>query len=423
MLSELDQRARDYHALSPSGKLRVSPTKPVMTQDDLSLAYSPGVAAPCLEIARDSNLAATYTGRSNLVGVISNGTAVLGLGNIGALASKPVMEGKAALFQRFSGINVFDIEIAEEDPDRFCTIVAGLEATFGGINLEDIKAPQCFEIERRLRSEMSIPVFHDDQHGTAVVAGAAIRSGLKIANKNLADCKLVCSGAGAAAMACADLLIEMGLLRDNIIMLDSRGVIFPGRNQPMDPYKDRYATTSAVRSMDEAISGADIFLGLSGPGSINAEQCKRMANDPLVLALANPNPEIMPEAVHAVRDDAMICTGRSDYPNQVNNVLCFPFMFRGALDVGASAINEAMKIACVDALSTLTESEAPDEVKAIYPGQEFSLGAGYLLPTPFDPRLIVDIASAVAQAAMDSGVASRPIEDMDGYREHLSKLL
>ena len=423
MSEDNDQRALDYHALSPAGKLRVSPTKPVVTQDDLSLAYSPGVAAPCLEIARDPSLAAKYTGRGNLVAVVTNGTAVLGLGNIGALASKPVMEGKAALFQRFSGINVYDIEIDEVDPQRFCTIVAGLEATFGAINLEDIKAPQCFEIERRLRSRMKIPVFHDDQHGTAVVACAAIRSGLKVANKELVDCKLVCSGAGAAAIACMDLLVGMGLLRDNIIMLDSRGVIFPGRDQPMDPYKDRYATTGPVRTMDEAIDGADIFLGLSGAGAISAEQCQLMAANPLVLALANPNPEIMPEAVQAVRSDAMICTGRSDYPNQVNNVLCFPFMFRGALDVGASAINEAMKIACVDALSKLTESEAPDEVKAIYPGQEFSLGAGYLLPTPFDPRLIVDIASAVAQAAMDSGVATRPIKDMAKYREHLSTLL
>ena len=421
MNDDLDQRALAYHEANPPGKLEVAATKPMATQEDLSLAYSPGVAAPCLAIADDAALASRYTGRGNLVAVVTNGTAVLGLGAIGALAAKPVMEGKAALFKRFSGINVFDIEIEERDIDTFCTIVGGLEATFGGINLEDIKAPECFEIERRLREKMKIPVFHDDQHGTAIVTAAAIVSGLKVSGKRIEDVRIVVSGAGAAAMACLNLLTSMGLAKENAVMLDRQGVIFEGRNTPMDPYKAVYATKGPARTLDDALDGADIFLGLSGPGALNGEQCKRMAAKPLILALANPTPEIIPEEAKAARPDAIICTGRSDYPNQVNNVLCFPFIFRGALDVGATTINEEMKIACVNALSALAESEPTDVVQEAYAGQPLTFGPDYLLPKPFDPRLITEVAPAVAQAAMDSGVATRPLESIAAYKRMLSR--
>ncbi len=420
MPDDLKQRALDYHSAYPPGKLEISATKPMTTQDDLSLAYSPGVAAPCLAIAADPSLAALYTTRSNLVGVITNGTAVLGLGDIGALASKPVMEGKAVLFKRFSGINVFDIEIEERDVDAFCEAVARLEATFGGINLEDIGAPECFEIERRLRERMNIPVFHDDQHGTAIVTAAAITSGLKVTQKKLADCHVVASGAGAAALACLDLLVSMGLPKEQVLVVDRTGVIYEGRTESMDQYKARYANKTDRRTLDDAIEGADIFLGLSGPGVLTQAHCKKMADRPMILALANPDPEINPEDARAARPDALICTGRSDYPNQVNNVLCFPFIFRGALDVGATDINEAMKIACVEALSALAEAEPSDIVQQAYAGQVLRFGPDYLLPKPFDPRLITEIAPAVAAAAMASGVATLPIADLEDYRRSLS---
>ena len=423
MLEDLNQRALAYHAAQPSGKLEIAATKPMATQDDLSLAYSPGVAAPCLAIADDAAAAPLYTGRGNLVGVVSNGTAVLGLGNIGALAAKPVMEGKAVLFKRFSGINVFDIEIEEKDVDRFCDVVAGLEATFGGINLEDIKAPECFEIERRLRERMQIPIFHDDQHGTAIVTAAAIVSGLKVVGKRLDEVRVVVSGAGAAAIATLDLLVSMGMSKNNAIMLDRQGVIFQGRNQPMDPYKARYATAGPERTLDQALAGADIFLGLSGPGALKPEQCAALAPNPLILALANPDPEVDPAEARAVRPDAIICTGRSDYPNQVNNVLCFPFIFRGALDVGATTINEEMKVACVNALSALAEAEPSDVVQEAYAGEPLRFGPQYLLPKPFDPRLITQVAPAVARAAMASGVATRPIEDFAAYERTLARFV
>jgi malate dehydrogenase (oxaloacetate-decarboxylating)(NADP+) len=393
------------------------------TQSDLSLAYSPGVATPCLAIADDPAAAARYTGRGNLVAVVSNGTAVLGLGDIGALASKPVMEGKAVLFKRFSGINVFDIEIEERDPEKFCNIVAGLEATFGGINLEDIASPHCFEIERILRERMNIPVFHDDQHGTAIVTAAAITSGMKVVGKKLSDCHLLACGAGAAALACLDLLLSMGLPKSNIMVYDKAGVVYEGRVEEMDKYKSRFAVKTSKRTLGEAIEGADIFLGLSGPNVLKPEHCKKMADRPLILAMANPDPEIWPEDARAARPDAIICTGRSDYPNQVNNVLCFPFVFRGALDVSATDINEEMKVACVKALSALAEAKPSDVVQKAYAGQALRFGPEYLLPKPFDPRLITMVAPAVAKAAMDSGVATRPIEDFDEYKQHLSQFV
>jgi malate dehydrogenase (oxaloacetate-decarboxylating)(NADP+) len=423
MSEELTQRALAYHARQPPGKLEIAATKPMATQGDLSLAYSPGVAAPCLAIADDPAKASLYTGRSNLVGVISNGTAVLGLGAIGALASKPVMEGKAVLFKRFSGIDVFDIEIEERGVDRFCDIVAGLEATFGGINLEDIKSPECFEVERRLRERMSIPVFHDDQHGTAIVTAAAIVGGLKVAGKQLESCRMVVSGAGAAALACLDLLVSMGLSKERVVVTDLAGVVYQGREELMDSYKARYAIPTSLRTLGEAIEGADIFLGLSGPNVLRPEHCKKMADTPLILALANPDPEIDPQEAKAARPDAIVCTGRSDYPNQVNNVLCFPFIFRGALDVGATTINEEMKIACVNALSALAEAEPSDVVQHAYVGEPLRFGPEYLLPKPFDPRLITTVAPAVARAAMDSGVATRPIESFDAYRRRLAKFV
>jgi malate dehydrogenase (oxaloacetate-decarboxylating)(NADP+) len=406
--------------MHPPGKLAVVATKPLANQRDLALAYSPGVAAACMAIAGKPAEAATLTGRANLVGVITNGTAVLGLGNIGPLASKPVMEGKAVLFKKFAGINVFDIEVDATDPDRFVETVAALEPTFGAINLEDIKAPECFEIEERLRERMNIPVFHDDQHGTAIIVAAAIWNGLSIVEKKLEDVKLVTSGAGAAAIACLDLLVDMGLRRENVFATDIHGVIYKGRKEDMDPRRARYAQKTDKRKLSEAIEGADVFLGLSAPGVLKPAMVKRMADKPLIMALANPVPEIMPEAARKARPDAIIATGRSDFPNQVNNVLCFPFIFRGALDVGATEINEQMKIACVHALADLARVEASDVVAKAYGGQEMNFGPEYLIPRPFDPRLVMAIAPAVAKAAMESGVATRPIKNFDTYREHLS---
>ena len=415
----LKERALAYHRADPPGKLEVVATKPVSTPDDLSLAYSPGVADACLAIVDDPSAAAEVTGRANRVGVISNGTAVLGLGNIGPLASKPVMEGKAVLFKRFAGIDVFDIEIAETDVDAFVDTVARLEPTFGGINLEDIKAPECFEIEAKLIERMNIPVFHDDQHGTAVVTAAALVNWLELTGRRLADIRLVCSGAGAAAIAGLDLLTGMGLRKDSIVVADSRGVIYEGRDETMEPNKARYAARTDLRTVGEAMAGADAFLGVSAAGLIDADMVRSMARDPLVLALANPDPEICPPEAQDARADVTIATGRSDYPNQVNNVLCFPFLFRGALDVGARTVNLAMKAACVRALAALARSEPPQIVRETYPGETLAFGRSYLVPKPFDPRLAVDVPIAVAEAAMESGVAARPIADMKAYRRRL----
>jgi malate dehydrogenase (oxaloacetate-decarboxylating)(NADP+) len=415
--------ALEYHRLPKPGKLAVVATKPLANQRDLALAYSPGVAAACEAIVADPAEAATVTGRANLVAVVTNGTAVLGLGAIGPLAAKPVMEGKAVLFKTFAGIDVFDLELNERDPDKLVDIIASLEPTFGGINLEDIKAPECFEIERRLRERLKIPVFHDDQHGTAIIVAAAIRNGLKVVGKDLAKVKLVTSGAGAAALACLDLLVSLGLPIENIIATDIAGVVYRGRKEEMDPNKVRYAKDTNARTLADVIAGADVFLGLSAPGVLKPEMVKTMAEKPLILALANPVPEIMPEEARAARPDAVIASGRSDYPNQVNNVLCFPFIFRGALDVGATVINEAMKIACVEAIAALAHAEASDIVAAAYGGQSLSFGPEYLIPRPFDPRLIVQIAPAVAKAAMASGVATRPIEDLEAYRDRLSQFV
>jgi malate dehydrogenase (oxaloacetate-decarboxylating)(NADP+) len=417
-MSEQDEAALDYHKFPKPGKLEIRPTKPLSTQNDLALAYSPGVAAACTAITEDPNSAADYTARSNLVGVISNGSAVLGLGNIGALASKPVMEGKAVLFKKFSGIDVFDIEINQPDVDKFVEAVASLEPTFGGINLEDIKAPECFDIEHQLCERMNIPVFHDDQHGTAIIVAAAVLNGLKMVGKKLEDVRLVASGAGAAALACLNQLVSAGLSRDNILVTDRSGVIHKGRER-LDKWKGAYAVETEARTLGDAIEGADIFLGLSGPGILTQDMVKAMAEKPLVLALANPVPEILPEEVREVRDDAVVFTGRSDYPNQVNNVLCFPFIFRGALDVGATTINEEMKLACVKALASLELEETSDLISDAYGKNNLKAGADYLIPKPFDPRLIVELSSAVAQAAMDSGVATRPINDMRAYRQKL----
>jgi malate dehydrogenase (oxaloacetate-decarboxylating)(NADP+) len=415
--------ALEYHRLPKPGKLAVVATKPLANQRDLALAYSPGVAAACEAIVADPAEAATVTGRANLVAVVTNGTAVLGLGAIGPLAAKPVMEGKAVLFKTFAGIDVFDLELNERDPDKLVDIIASLEPTFGGINLEDIKAPECFEIERRLRERLKIPVFHDDQHGTAIIVAAAIRNGLKVVGKDLKQVKLVTSGAGAAALACLDLLVSLGLPIENIIATDIAGVVYQGRKAEMDPNKARYAKDTKARKLAEVIAGADVFLGLSAPGVLKPEMVRTMAEKPLILALANPTPEIMPEQAREARPDAIIASGRSDYPNQVNNVLCFPFIFRGALDVGATVINEAMKIACVEAIAALAHAEASDIVAAAYGGQSLSFGPEYLIPRPFDPRLIVQIAPAVAKAAMDSGVATRPIEDLEAYRDRLSQFV
>lgn len=419
----MDERIRaaalEYHQFPTPGKIAVTPTKALNNQHDLSLAYSPGVAAACDEIVRDPSTAALYTSRANLVAVISNGTAVLGLGNIGPLAGKPVMEGKGVLFKKFAGIDVFDIEVAENDPDKLVDIIASLEPTFGGINLEDIKAPECFYVEAKLRERMKIPVFHDDQHGTAIIASAAILNGLRVVNKDIAKIKLVCSGAGAAAIACLDLLCSLGLDPANVFAVDSKGVIQKGR-AGLDASKQRYAQDTQAKTLADVMIDADAFLGLSTAGVLKPEMVKTMARDPLILAMANPDPEILPGDAKAVRPDAIIGTGRSDYPNQVNNVLCFPFIFRGALDVGATTINEAMKVAAVRAIAALAHAEQSEVVSAAYGTEDLSFGPEYLIPKPFDPRLILMVAPAVAQAAMDSGVATRPIADMDGYREKLS---
>ncbi|MES2207381.1 MAG: NADP-dependent malic enzyme [Pseudomonadota bacterium] len=413
--------ALDYHRYPRPGKIALMPTKQMVSQRDLALAYSPGVAAACDEIVRDPQESYNMTARGNLVAVITNGTAVLGLGNIGPLASKPVMEGKGVLFKKFAGIDVFDIEINESDPDKLIDIIASLEPTFGGINLEDIKAPECFYIERELRKRMKIPVFHDDQHGTAIVAAAAVLNGLRVVGKDIKEVKLVCSGAGAAALACLDQLVSLGLSMKNIWVSDSKGVVYHGRAIDMDDNKARYAQTTDARTLGDIIEGADIFMGLSAAGVLKKEMVVKMAARPLILAMANPTPEILPEDVHSVRDDAIVATGRSDYPNQVNNVLCFPFIFRGALDVGASTINEEMKLACVRAIAALAMEEQSDVVANAYGNEKLSFGPHYLIPRPFDPRLILRVAPAIAQAAMDSGVATRPITDMDAYRAQLSQ--
>ena len=423
MAEEFDEAALDYHRYPKPGKLEIIATKNMVNQRDLALAYSPGVAAACREIERDAKEARHLTARSNLVAVITNGTAVLGLGPIGPLASKPVMEGKAVLFKKFANVDVFDLELDTTDVDRFCDAVSLMEPTFGGINLEDIKAPECFEIEKRLRERMKIPVFHDDQHGTAIVVAAAIRNGLRLAEKDIADMKLVCSGAGAAALACLNLLVSMGLRKENVTVLDIEGVVYEGRTVLMDPYKAVYARDTEARTLEEAIVGADIFLGLSAPRVLKPEFLKAMAPNPFIMALANPEPEILPELAREVRPDAIIATGRSDYPNQVNNVLCFPFLFRGALDVGATQINEEMKIACVEALSDLAMKEASDVVAAAYGGTPFKFGPEYLIPKPFDPRLMTELPPRIAKAAMDSGVATQPIEDFHTYRRKLREFV
>jgi malate dehydrogenase (oxaloacetate-decarboxylating)(NADP+) len=419
MDEQLKQSALAYHQNPKPGKISVTPTKPLSNQLDLSLAYSPGVAAACMAIHDEPLDAQKYTSRGNLVGVVTNGTAVLGLGNIGPLAAKPVMEGKGCLFKKFAGIDVFDIELSESDPDKLVEAIAMLEPTLGGINLEDIKAPECFYIEKKLRERMKIPVFHDDQHGTAIIASAAILNGLKVVGKKLEEVKLVCSGAGAAAIACLDLLVNLGLSKKNVLVVDSKGVIYEGRGN-LDPSKERYAAYTDARTLADAIKSADVFLGCSSAGVLKPEMVKEMGTQPLILALANPEPEIRPEEAKKVRPDCIIATGRSDYPNQVNNVLCFPFIFRGALDVGATTITEEMKLACVRAIAELAEeTDQGDEVAKAYEGHSLEFGPDYLIPKPFDPRLIIKIAPAVAQAAMDSGVATRPIQDMDAYREQL----
>ena len=423
MDKQFREAALQYHRQSPAGKISVNATKPMITQRDLALAYSPGVAAACELIVENPLEVRNMTARGNLVAVITNGTAVLGLGAIGPLAAKPVMEGKGVLFKKFAGIDVFDLEIDELDPDKLVDIIASLEPTFGGINLEDIKAPECFYIERKLRERMKIPVFHDDQHGTSIIVGAALLNGLKVVGKSIDQIKLVVSGAGAAALACLDMLVGLGVRMENIVVTDIAGVVYQGRLEQMDDNKARYAVATAARTLGEVIAGADVFLGLSAGGVLKPEMVAQMANQPLIFALANPTPEILPELARAVRSDAILATGRSDYPNQVNNALCFPYIFRGALDVGASTINEAMKQAAVYAIAELAQAEQSDEVATAYGDEEMSFGVDYLIPKPFDPRLITRIAPAVAQAAMDSGVAARPIADMDAYREQLQGFL
>jgi len=423
MEDTLRKAALEYHEHGRPGKIAVTPTKQLSNQRDLALAYSPGVAAACEEIVSDPQNAFRYTSRGNLVGVITNGTAVLGLGNIGALASKPVMEGKAVLFKKFSGIDVFDIEINETDPDKLVDIIAGLEPTFGGINLEDIKAPECFTVERKLRERMKIPVFHDDQHGTAICVASAFMSGLKVAQKSIAEVKVVVSGAGAAALACLDLLVDFGLPIEHIWVSDIEGVVYKGRVALMDPEKARFAQDTSARTLNDIIDGADVFLGLSAGGVLKPEMVAKMAANPIILALANPTPEILPEVAHAVRDDIIMATGRSDYPNQVNNVLCFPYIFRGALDVGATTITRGMEKAAVNAISQLAQEEQSEVVAAAYGTYGVSFGPEYLIPKPFDPRLIVRIAPAVARAAMDDGVATRPIADFDVYAEELQQFM
>ncbi len=419
--NKLSQMALDYHEFPRPGKISVTPTKPLANQDDLSLAYSPGVASACMAIFNDGEQAAArFTSRANLVGVVTNGTAVLGLGNIGPLAAKPVMEGKGGLFKKFAGIDVFDIELNEKDPEKLVDIIAALEPTLGGINLEDIKAPECFYIEKALRQRINIPVFHDDQHGTAIISAAAIINGLKLVNKAIDQVKLICSGAGAAAIACLDLLVSLGLNKENIYVCDSRGVIYEGREENLEENKARYAQVTELRTLGDAIAGADIFLGCSTKGVLTQHMVKSMAEQPLILALANPDPEITPEEAKEARPDCIIATGRSDYPNQVNNVLCFPFIFRGALDVGATCITEEMKMACVHAIAELAQIETNEEVASAYTGEDLNFGPEYIIPKPFDPRLIITIAPAVAQAAMDCGVATRPIQDMEAYKARLN---
>ena len=420
MDDQLREAALQYHRQAPAGKITVTPSKPMITQRDLALAYTPGVAAVCEAIVENPSEARNLTSRGNLVAVITNGTAVLGLGAIGPLAAKPVMEGKAMLFKKFAGIDVFDLEIDERDPDKLVNIIAALEPTFGGINLEDIKAPECFYIERKLRERMRIPVFHDDQHGTAIIVGAALLNGLKVVGKDIAKIKLVVSGAGAAALACLDMLVSLGVHMENIIVTDIKGVVYRGRVEEMDDNKARYAKETSARTLAEVIAGADVFLGLSAGRVLKPEMVKKMGNNPLIFALANPTPEILPTEAKAARPDAILATGRSDYPNQVNNALCFPYIFRGALDVGASTINEAMKRAAVHAIAELAQAEQSDAVEEVYGDENLSFGADHLIPKPFDPRLITRIAPAVAQAAMDSGVAERPIADMKAYREQLA---
>ncbi|WP_111892856.1 NADP-dependent malic enzyme [Acinetobacter sp. MB5] len=415
----LKQQALNYHEFPRPGKISVTPSKQLVNQRDLALAYSPGVAAPCLEIARDPSTAAKYTARGNLVAVVSNGTAVLGLGNIGPLASKPVMEGKGVLFKKFAGVDVFDIEIAENDPDKIVDIVAALEPTFGGINLEDIKAPECFYIEKKLRERMNIPVFHDDQHGTSIIVGSALLNALKLTGKKIEEIKIIASGAGAAALSCLDLLCALGARKENITVADSRGLLTTSR-EGLDDSKKRYVQDIPQTQLHEVMEGADMFLGLSAAGILTKEMVKKMAENPIIFALANPDPEILPEHAHETRPDVIMATGRSDYPNQVNNALCFPYIFRGALDVGATTINEEMKIACVHAIARMAHVEAD---AATYGEKSASFGRDYLIPRPLDQRLILEIAPAVAQAAMDSGVATRPIEDFAVYRQHLSEFV
>jgi malate dehydrogenase (oxaloacetate-decarboxylating)(NADP+) len=417
--AELRRAALEYHEFPTPGKVAIHATKQLVNQHDLALAYSPGVAAPCEEIVKDPNAAYKYTSRGNLVAVITNGTAVLGLGDIGPLAAKPVMEGKGVLFKKFAGIDVFDLEINEKNLDRLVDVIAALEPTFGGINLEDIKAPDCFYVERKLRERMKIPVFHDDQHGTAIVVGAAVLNGLKVVGKSLKDIKLVTSGAGAAALACLNLLVKLGIPRKNIFVTDLAGVVYEGRTELMDEDKIQFAQPTSARTLADIIQDADVFLGLSAGGVLKPEMVRSMAAQPVILALANPTPEILPEEVKAVRDDAIMATGRSDYPNQVNNVLCFPYIFRGALDAGATTITDAMEIAAVHAIAELAQAEQSEVVAAAYAGEQLGFGPEYLIPKPFDPRLMMKIAPAVAQAAADSGVASRPIADLNAYRERL----
>jgi malate dehydrogenase (oxaloacetate-decarboxylating)(NADP+) len=423
----LREAALDYHRFPVRGKIAVNPLKPLMNQRDLSLAYSPGVAYPCLEIQADPSKAADYTSRANLVGVITNGTAVLGLGNIGPLAGKPVMEGKGCLFKKFAGIDVFDIELAENDPDKLVEIIAAMEPTLGGINLEDIKAPECFYIEKKLKERMNIPVFHDDQHGTAIISSAALLNGLELVGKDIGHVKVAVSGAGAAAIACLDVMVGLGVRVENVFVCDSKGVIRSDRQDvldgKLDASKQRYCQTTAAKTLADVIHGADVFLGCSAAGVVTAEMVTTMASKPIILALANPEPEIRPELAKAARPDCIIATGRSDYPNQVNNVLCFPYIFRGALDCGATKITEAMKLACVREIAALAKAEISEEVATAYAGQELHFGSEYLIPKPFDARLILRIAPAVAQAAADSGVAVRPITDMAAYRESLTNFV
>jgi malate dehydrogenase (oxaloacetate-decarboxylating)(NADP+) len=419
----LREAALEYHRAPTRGKISVSPTKPLSNQRDLSLAYSPGVAYACLAIEKDPTLAAEYTSRANLVGVVTNGTAVLGLGDIGPLAGKPVMEGKGCLFKKFAGIDVFDIELAEHDPDKLVDIIAALEPTLGGINLEDIKAPECFYIEKKLRERLNIPVFHDDQHGTAIISAAALLNGLELVGKHIGDIKVAVSGAGAAAIACLDVMVGLGVKQSNIFVCDSKGVVREGRGDKLDESKQRYCQKTEARTLADVVKGADVFLGCSAAGVMNADMVKSMADKPIILALANPEPEIRPELAKAARPDCIIATGRSDYPNQVNNVLCFPYIFRGALDCGATKINEAMKLACVREIAALAKAETSDEVAAAYSGRELKFGPEYIIPTPFDVRLILRIAPAVAKAAMETGVATRPIADLEAYRQGLTRFV